>query len=115
MIGYPLRAPTPPDAPWDHVGDTTHVGRNELKEKDYGRTVQTHCIPVLIHFLLFSGIGYCWLFIICFMVEVVQLRTSILFCLLHLVKAINCSTFYTEPLVGLIRFRRQKIDEGFLP
>ena len=42
---------------------------------------------------LFSGIGYCWLFIICFMVEVVQLRTSILFCLLHLVKAINCSTF----------------------
>ena len=52
-----------------------------------------HCIPVLIHFLLFSRISYCWLFIICFMVEVVQLRTSILFCLLHLVKAINCSTF----------------------
>ena len=34
---------------------------------------------------------FCSLFIICFMVEVVQLRTSILFCLLHLVKAINCN------------------------
>ena len=30
--------PTPPDASWDHAGDTTHFGRNELKEKDYGRT-----------------------------------------------------------------------------
>ena len=30
--------PTLPDASWDHAGDTTHFGRNELKEKDYGRT-----------------------------------------------------------------------------
>ena len=29
--------PTPPDASWDHAGDTTHFGRNELKKKDYGR------------------------------------------------------------------------------
>ena len=42
MIGYPLRVPTPPDTPWDHAGDTTHVGRNELKKKHYGRTAQTN-------------------------------------------------------------------------
>ena len=30
--------PTPPDASWDHAGDTTHLGRNELRKKDYGRT-----------------------------------------------------------------------------
>ena len=54
-------------------------------------SLDIHCIPVLIHFLLFSGIGYCWLFIIRLMVEVVQLR--ILFSLLHMVKAINCSIF----------------------
>ena len=34
--------PTPPDASWDHAGDTTHFGRNELKKKDYGRTAQSN-------------------------------------------------------------------------
>ena len=34
--------PTPPDASWDHVGDTTHFGRNEIKRKDYGRTAQSN-------------------------------------------------------------------------
>ena len=33
--------PTPPDASWDHTGDTTHFGRNENKKKDYGRTAQS--------------------------------------------------------------------------
>ena len=33
--------PTPPDASWDHAGDTTHFGRNELMKKDYGRTAQS--------------------------------------------------------------------------
>ena len=28
--------PTPPDALWDHAGDTTHLGCSELKKKDYG-------------------------------------------------------------------------------
>ena len=28
--------PTPPDASWDHAGDTAHFGRSELKKKDYG-------------------------------------------------------------------------------
>ena len=31
-----------PDALWDHAGDTTHFGRNELKKKDYGRTAQAN-------------------------------------------------------------------------
>ena len=33
--------PTPPDASWDHAGDTTHFGRNECKKKDYGKTAQS--------------------------------------------------------------------------
>ena len=33
--------PAPPDASWDHAGDTTHFGRNENKKKDYGRTAQS--------------------------------------------------------------------------
>ena len=34
--------PTPPDASWDHAGDTTHFGHNELKKKDYGRIAQSN-------------------------------------------------------------------------
>ena len=46
--------PTPPDASWDHVGDTTHFGRNELKKKDYGRTAQsdvTHLLELTESFI----------------------------------------------------------------
>ena len=41
--------PTPPDASWDHAGDTTHFGRNENKKKDYGRTAQSwgYCLMLL--------------------------------------------------------------------
>ena len=46
---------TPPDALWDHAGDTTHFGHSELKKKDYG-SAQTEQFreylqyqPFLIH------------------------------------------------------------------
>ena len=44
--------PTPPDASWDHAGDTTHFGRNELKKKDYGRTAQSKSFELLKEYLL---------------------------------------------------------------
>ena len=72
--------PTLPDASWDHAGDTTHFGRNELKKKDYGRTAQsatifqpstyssqflgkfsfrTHCIAIKSCFILVSSCTLC--------------------------------------------------------
>ena len=46
-IGYPPRVQHRQTRPWDHAGDTTHFGRNKLKEKDYGRsTPVTHAAEI---------------------------------------------------------------------